>query len=282
MGKIKSFLKARVRKLLPGNDPDFLIIGVQKAGTSALHFYLDQHPALSGSRPKELHFFENDIARSPAGVRWYRNRFKGIGRKLYFESTPSYLYHEHAAVNIQRLYPHIKLVVVLREPVSRAYSAWNMYREFFERGIAERKLLSTPSGRSLYAHLFENRNVFPSFSETISIEKERMESGRDTEPSILRRGLYCDQIVKYYKYFRKDQFHFVGYAELLSDPGRVCMKILEFLESHDDGWEGPQVRPVNKIEYTSEMSDDDRNMLSAFYDDHNTRLWNLLGYKIDW
>lgn len=58
MGKIEYVFEKYLSSLYPINPPSFMIVGAQKAGTSSLHYYLNQHPQLKGTKPKELHFFD--------------------------------------------------------------------------------------------------------------------------------------------------------------------------------------------------------------------------------
>ena len=110
--------------------PDFLVIGAQKSGTSSLFRYLDQHPQVRGSVPKEVHYFSGGFTPAPdtyaRGEGWYRAHFPkkaamGQGVRA-FEATPLYLLHPLAAGRIHALMPAVKLVAVLRNPTDRALS----------------------------------------------------------------------------------------------------------------------------------------------------------------
>jgi hypothetical protein len=111
------------------NDPDFMIIGAQKSGTSSLYNWLNQHPQIRGSICKELYYFNNGIHLGK-DLRWYRQQFRGTAA-LHFEATPAYLYSPTACENIFRTYPNIKMIAILRNPVDRAYSAYNHHRSNF-------------------------------------------------------------------------------------------------------------------------------------------------------
>src|SRR5687768_12473294 len=103
MEKIKKAFRTCVRglrNLLPGNIPDFIIVGAQKAGTTSLHYYLKQHPKLVGSSPKEVRFFNADY-NYQKGKNWYSKAFRDaknpFKKGLYFEATPMYMYSSVAA-----------------------------------------------------------------------------------------------------------------------------------------------------------------------------------------
>src|SRR5690242_2778353 len=124
--------------------PNFLIIGAGKAGTTALHRYLKQHPQIFMSEPKELSFFpfENgrpdfrgpgdteDFARQGVtSLDEYRARFaSAAGYRARGESSPVYLYYPESAPRIRRHIPEAKLIAVLRQPASAAYSRYMMLR----------------------------------------------------------------------------------------------------------------------------------------------------------
>jgi hypothetical protein len=107
--------------------PDFLVIGVQKSGTSSLHEYLAQLPWTAPSRVKEIHFLDSDNYLK--GENWYRSffglRWMNRGRKS-FESTPSYLESAKARERLREFLPEARLVVVLRSPAERAHSHYSM------------------------------------------------------------------------------------------------------------------------------------------------------------
>lgn len=112
--------------------PSFIIAGVQKAGTTALSAMLCTHPNISFSKKKEVHFFDN-LKRYNLGISEYLHNFhewdtsgKGGSLPVYGESTPYYLASRDACRRISETIPDVKLVVLLREPVSRAYSEYQM------------------------------------------------------------------------------------------------------------------------------------------------------------
>ena len=110
--------------------PHFLIIGAQKAGTTSLASYLAAHPGVVPSKRKEVHFFDLNYEK---GVDWYRSHFpiaRGQGlrrrmrgrRMLTGEASPYYIFHPLAASRAFDLLPAARVIVLLRNPVDRAYS----------------------------------------------------------------------------------------------------------------------------------------------------------------
>ena len=112
--------------------PSFIIAGVQKAGTTALSAMLCTHPNISFSKKKEVHFFDS-LKRYNLGISEYLHNFhewdasgKGGSLPVYGESTPFYVASRDACRRISETIPDVKLVVLLRNPVSRAYSEYQM------------------------------------------------------------------------------------------------------------------------------------------------------------
>ena len=120
--------------------PDFLIVGAAKSGTTALYHYLGQHPEVFLSPIKETNFFaqkgknldfngpkDNLITHKKTITETvdYYNQFTNVtNEKAIGEICPSYLYYKDAPKNIKEHIPEVKIIAILREPVSRAFSAW--------------------------------------------------------------------------------------------------------------------------------------------------------------
>lgn len=112
--------------------PDFLIVGAQRAGTSALYAYLCEHPDVCPARKKEIGFFNRHFGNGPA---WYRSHFPlqstrlfrtAVGRDFMTgDADPAYVLSPHYLRRIARLLPDAKLLLLLRNPVDRAYSHYH-------------------------------------------------------------------------------------------------------------------------------------------------------------
>lgn len=105
--------------------PDFIIIGAQKCGTTSLFNYLSKHPDVSLPEEKEIHFFDKFYNK---GINWYKKNFLNDGM-LTGEATPYYIYHPHVTVRISSCCPNAKLIVMLRNPIDRAYSNFSMEKQ---------------------------------------------------------------------------------------------------------------------------------------------------------
>ena len=118
--------------------PDFVILGAQKAGTTSLYAYLCAHPDVRAAARKEVHYFDLNYAR---GATWYRSMFplaaglarerRGGRRVLVGEASPYYLFYPLAAERAGAVVPSAQLIVLLRDPVERA---WSHYRHEVKAG----------------------------------------------------------------------------------------------------------------------------------------------------
>lgn len=273
----REFFKA----VMPTRSPDFFIVGAQKAGTTALYHYLNQHPSFRGTRPKEIHYFDRKVY-SGKDIGWYQKHFYSISSELkHFEATPEYIYYKGVAKSICENYPDAKIIMVLRNPVERAFSAWNMYRQHFENDtIFINKYLADGSESPMFRYYYKDRESFPTFRECIDMEvnggAELME-----EPSVIRRGLYYDQIMEYYEYFDEDQVMVIGSKDLYKETSYTLNRVLDFLDVDSYDWDQIELEKVHKRNYSMKLSDSDRERLEKFYSESNTKLFNKFG-QINW
>lgn len=187
--------------------PNFLGIGVQKAGTTLLYQLLKQHPQIYLPDSKELHFFDRD-EEYQKGVSWYQNNYFGGAENYPWigEITPSYIFFESAPERIfKTLGPNIKLIIILRNPVDRAYSHYWMQ---YKRGI----------------------ETFP-FIEALLMELARIRQGYfgKTRFSYLTRGFYTEQIKRYLNYFPLENMKFFLFEEFILDIPGIVSEVLDFL-----------------------------------------------------
>lgn len=190
--------------------PNFLVIGAQRAGTTLLYKILDAHPEVYlPAQRKEIHYFDWYYDR---GVSWYQDFFRDSGRehKAIGEVTPDYLFEDKVPSRIKETLDSVRFLIVLRNPVERAYS-WYLY-----------------SLRSFN----EKRGAGAFFEE---------------EEEVLKRGLYSQQISRYFEHFEKSDFLVLYFDELLAQPASNLRAIAEFL-SLSSTWPDPEAMvrdPVN-------------------------------------
>ena len=263
--------------------PDFMIIGAQKSGTTTLHFLLNQHPNLTGSNPKELHYFDK-LPKDRNSLEWYKSHFStSIFKKrcLFFESTPNYLYHSHIPVELFDLNPLLRFIVMLRNPVTRCFSAWNMYKNAFEQYKKNSSLLISKDS-PIFQYFFKGRKTFPTLDECLDIEQKLITENQTKEPALLRRGLYYDQLVNYFKSFHPDNFYIVESEDFRSNVISHLDQIVEFLGVPPFNKTKLNVQNQHERYYDHEMSDGTKTLLNEFYNESNEKLYNMLGKRFEW
>lgn len=272
--------------LFSGHKPDFLIVGAQKSGTTSLFSYLEEREGFLGSKPKEVHYFDRED-NFEKGDSWYHSHFiKRPGQKgLFFEASPEYLSRWKVAPRVKAYNPELKIIILLREPIARAYSAWNMYRQWSNDGVVPWGIANDQHGKSespIYRAFF--KNGCPSFSDYIQLEMELIEKGdTEEEPSLIRRGLYKQQIERYVELFGWDKVLVLGFNELAGDSEAIIRKCHEFLGVP---YQAPDLvgekEIKNKRAYPSKISSADLEILKNFYEKPNQELFDYLGFQPDW
>jgi hypothetical protein len=189
---------------------NFLICGTQKGGTTALDAYLREHPQICMASKKEVHFFDNESYfrnRKPNYSKYHKFFQPNASQKILGEATPSYMYWYSAPRLIWEYNPNMKFIIILRNPITRAHSHWNMLRDLkLER---------------------------MSFFDALKNERKRCREKlplQDLLFSYVDRGFYTEQIRRIWHYFPKSQTLFFKNSDLRSKPQPTIEKICDFLE----------------------------------------------------
>jgi len=265
--------------------PNFMIVGAQKAGTTALYEYLSKHPDIQPTKVKELHYFSCESL-FKNGVEFYRSLFPiGTSSKLTFDASPSYLHNTRAPGRILAHNPNIKIIVLLRDPVERAYSAWNMYKKrylsnrnwFFEDWVS----YCGDSGLSIVRRQ-ENR-LFD-FLHYAADEIELQNNQRSTilEAPIIPHGHYHDQIQRYFSLFNRGQILILENVEMLKSTVSCLRKIEAFLGISACDWHDIDLAPVFEGEYSEPVDEKASCFLREYYASSNEQLFALLGKRYQW
>jgi len=290
--KIYSFLALFGNKI----KPEFLIVGAEKAATTSLHYYLTQNPQLISPQFKEVPYFWNDAAYSK-GDDWYERFFLTFGSKKYdktvaFDATPANLYLPYVPERIKKYRSDMKIIILLREPVSRAYSAWNMLKENYDkyhsksfkivRQFIPAYIRNSPATQNMKTELFEVP-AYPSFEEVVAKEMDKIKHGSPHyEPSFLRRGFYAEQIKRYYEHFPKEQILILSSKLLKTDLENQLNRILNFIDLPNYDWSKLEKQQKNAYKYSEPINTDIKAKLQAFYEPYNKQLFELLGEEIKW
>lgn len=188
--------------------PNFLIIGAHKAGSTSLYGYLKQHPDIFMCF-KEPRFFAHDVKYSK-GLKYYSKFFAECKKETMIGEPSSvyssYLYLEKIIKRIYKFNPKIKLIYILRNPISRTYS--------------------------FYWWSIRMQAEFLSFEEALQQEETRIHKddfGLIDPWSYKRSGLYFSIIEKYLKYFPKENLKVILLDDLKSSAIKTCNEVFEFL-----------------------------------------------------
>jgi len=267
--RVYRYLTARRRRL-----PDFIIVGAQKSGTTSLWAYFCEHPDVAPPITKEMSFFDVNFHR---GMDWYRMHFplqcaarrrnRPTRRILTGESSAYYIFHPLAPARIAQTLPEVKIILLLRNPVSRAFSHYQL------------KL--------------RRRQETLSFDDAVDAEAERL-AGEDekilNDPryysaahdrySYLARGVYVDQIRRWQQYFPPSRLLILESGEFFDRTGDVFARALDFLGMRR--WEPAQYGNRFPGRYSETMSDATRCRLTEYFAPHNERLYTRLGTRFGW
>ncbi len=246
--------------------PTFLIIGAQKAGTTSLWYYLNQHPQIRMSQKKEVHYFDQNYQNSTA---WYKSHFAWRSDKKYVigEATPYYLFHPLAPSRVHKLLPDIKLIVLLRNPTDRAYAHYQMLR---------RKKLEPSEDFKAACQLEQVR---------ILGEKERImaepfyHSYAHQRYTYLKRGEYASQLKNWQRYFQQNQFLILKSEAFFENPQKELDKIGAFLQI--DEFDFKELGSVNPGNYKP-MHDNYRKWLNQYFKPYNEALQMEVDWPVDW
>jgi hypothetical protein len=268
--RAKLSIAKRWREITAANRvlPDYVIIGAQRCGTTSLHNYLMQHPNVVSSYKKEIKFFDSNYGR---GERWYRSHFPYEEEMtddalITGEGSPYYVYHPKAAQRMSAMLPNIKLIALLRNPVDRAYSH---YQLSFRRG---RETLS--------------------FEDALAQEEKRLDGvlenilADDNYPMFNHkhftyrlRGIYADQLPAWFEHFSREQILIIKSEDFYADPAGTFQKVVSFLELPT--WDLPVYKNYNAGQYST-MQPETRAQLVEYFKPHNQRLYELLGTDYGW
>ena len=249
--------------------PHFLIIGAQKSGTTSLFHYITQHPEVFENKSKEIHYFDKHY---PLGTDWYRSHFPLLGNFLsgrrLGEATPYYLCHPHAAERIHQLLPQVKLIVVLRNPTDRAISHY--YHEV-KKGRENLPILD--------ALQEEEKRCAGEWQRML--EEPAYASQAHQSFSYKQRGVYLEQLQRYWDYFPKEKLLIVESGKLFSQPHLVLKEVFAFLEVETSA-EIKDVAVKNANPLKKVIDEEVYTYLDSFFTSHNQALYRTLGKEFDW
>ena len=254
--------------------PAFLIVGAQRCGTTSLYRALSQHPAIvKAVLHKGVHYFDVGYHHGPG---WYLGHFplRATGRRagrggtaMTFESSPYYLFHPLAAGRIARDLPGVRVIVLVRDPVERAYSA--------------------------HAHELARGYETETFERALSLEAVRLageEARLTADPGYASRshqhhayrgrGQYAEQLERLAAAVGRDHIHVVDSADFFSRPGPAYDAVLGFLGLPRRGY--PEFARHNARSRSAAMPGSLWVELDDYFQPHDERLAAWLGAAPSW
>ena len=265
MGKIKGRF---------GALPDFITIGTQKGGSTSLYHYLIQHPQVYSAITSNLNFFSTP--KYKRGISYYRSCFPPEilmmfrrmlkGKAVTGEGSVDYMHNPFTAERVKRAVPNVKLIVLLRNPVYRAFSNYkHMVRrgretESFEKALRLEESRISEGKQKVYQHPFERDYNYNKFAYT-------------------DRGKYAEKLEPWLKAFPREQFLFLRSEDFFQNPERVTNEVFRFLNLKPHKLK--TYHRMNKGNKTK-MKPETRRRLVEYFKPHNKRLYRMIGKDMAW
>lgn len=259
--------------------PDFLIIGAQKGGTTSLYDYLCQHPQIRTAAVKEVQYFDWNYARGPE---WYRQHFPRTrwcpGRRsrllrnwITGEASPYYLRASQAPQRVatfcRQQHHALKFIVILRDPTTRAYSHYQMSRNYYQAEplTFEEALAAEP------ARLADELPHMEQDASYISMA--------DILYGYYALGCYASQLQRWFEYFPISSFLILDSGELSSMPAKVYQQTIRFLGLKE--WQPTKFERHNQGHYPP-IPERIEHALRQRFHPHNEALFNMIGRRFTW
>jgi Sulfotransferase domain len=259
-------------KLGSRTRPHFLIIGAQRCGTTTFYDVLTQASDVKPAAQKEVHFFDWQYGK---GTKWYQNQFprRLSPGEITGEASPYYLYHPLVPKRVKALLPDVRIIVLLRNPIDRAYSNY-----WFEVEGGYEKL---------------------SFADAIKAEPERLAACADPwqrdpmgrhfsheHQSYLARGRYAEQLRRWLQSFDRASLHIVESKRFFSDPTAILGTTRKFLGLPRAAIAAPEDTPAPLAHRNAQtyepMATETRQWLVDYFRPHNQQVYELCGEAFDW
>jgi hypothetical protein len=239
---------------------DFILAGAQKSGTTALHYFLSRHPDITMGDQQEMHFFDNDtMFVSDVDYEQLHKHYPLVAQStIAGDCTPSYMYHEPGVERIWRYNPEIKLLIILRNPVERAFAHWNMQR-------------------------FKGREPLD-FFDAVREEQTRIGGAPPAEArrfAYVDRGFYGRQLTRVFKFFPREQVKVVKFQEFKKNQRDTLTSIFSFLGRRP--LRSVRSKDRNVVPYERAMNWEERVFLYNLFAEDIANVERMLGWDCsDW
>lgn len=263
-------LRLRLRRIKSGErmKPSFIIVGAQKAGTTSLFKYLTQHRSIKSTLLKEVHYFDLNYHKP---LSWYNSFFplKKKNDDITGEASPYYMFHPYAIRRIAAFNPNIKIIVLLREPVSRAISHYYHEVRLGRESLSMREAFDLENER-----MQEELEKFKNNEHYIGHNHQRF--------SYQTRSDYFTQIKEIKRCFKEENIKIIDSKEFFKNTAEVVRDVLEFI-GVDPNFEIETEKRFNvwKKEEDAEEKEIYSELKTKFKNSNNA-LFSLIGKKFDW
>ena len=253
--------------------PDFLVIGAKRCGTTSLYRHLPEHQCISRSLRDNIGFFNDNYH---LGINWYKSLFPTIFYKkkmesknkhcLFFDVTSGYMEEELTAKNVHEVNPNQKIIVILRNPVDRAYSHYHV-------NVKEKS-----EKRSFEDAVFEEMNRIKS-ERIIQNKNKNLRVFTPNNIHYLKKGFYALQLKSWFKIFPREQILVLSTEEFQEDQNLIYKKIFDFLNIPN-----MKIKNTEKMEKGNyiPMKDETRKLLLDYFRQYNYELFELINNEFDW
>jgi len=250
--------------------PNFLIIGAQRSGTTWLYENLVKHPEIIPASTKEVHFFDNNFSR---GLEWYKSHFthtknsqiNNHSKSITGEASPYYIFHPLAPERISNIIPSVKIIILLRNPVDRAFTHY--HHEVIlraEKSTFEEAISSEPTRLEGEEEKIINNKNYYSFNHQ--------------HFSYLSRGIYISQLERWMNLFPTKQILIIKSEDFFSEPQLTIENVFNFLNV-----------PLIKIDFNKpnifnhdKMGSSTKEYLEEYFKPHNQSLYKFLNRDFSW
>lgn len=266
------------------NLPHFIIFGAARCGTTSLYNYLTAHPQVMPATVKEISFFD---AHFDKGLAWYQSHFPLFLHKYYKgalvtgEATPSYIHHPAVPARIQTTLPHVKLILLLRNPINRAYSH---YTQAVKLGKESLSFEIAVELQQMEIACFEKAHLFG----------DEKHLKRLYHPNAyLAKSIYVDNLKYWFATFPRQQILVLSSEAFYQNPDEVLDKTLNFLElpawkpqeykkyNYQGAHFAAKTKPTTKVRYEP-INTATKAQLVDYFRPYNERLYEDLGIHFDW
>ncbi len=189
--------------------PNLFLVGAVKAGTTSFYQYLNQVPGIFMSPRKEPLFFVNDVfiedtRNSIRDKKEYLKLYKNVGNEKIIGEASPYLWYPESARRIYEVVPRARIIIILRNPIERAFSHHTM---------------------SLRDRLAEG-----SFHEALMTQRSRIKKNNSDVPHFLKLSFYFDDVKRFIDIFGKDQVKIILFENFVKDEKKTLKQVLQFLD----------------------------------------------------